>query len=125
MPPTSATDLYRLCHEMGLDVCIIRLCQLKSCLKKRARVENYIINLDSYGHGSHWVALNTKKKLYFDSYAEEMPRDVPRDYKKASDWKQLQSLEAEDCGPLCCLWLKYINSYSNKEYYDLFEDVYK
>lgn len=122
---TSTQDLYNLCEKLDIkNVMVCRLNELKSHLKNKS-IKNYIINLDSYSSGSHWVACNTTKKMYFDSYAQEKPLELPKDYKRSSTHKELQTLESTDCGGLCCLWLYYINNKSNDEYYKLFKDVYK
>ena len=120
---TSTLDLYKICNDLGIkDVKIIRKSDLKKTIPK---YQNIIINLDDYGAGSHWVALNTSKKLYFDTYSQLAPFGVPSSYKRSSTKKELQSIEGKNCGPLCCLWLYYINNKSNDEFYKLFRDVYK
>ncbi len=120
---TNVSDLVRLCDDLNIpSLGICRLHELPRMLKSKA--SNIIVNLDSYGLGSHWVALYRPKKVYFDSYAEEKPIQIPKDYTRASTKKELQSLESTDCGGLCCLWLYYMNFKTNEEYYDLFKDVY-
>ena len=122
---TSTSDLYKLCKELGLtNVHVCRQSDLKQTLSNK-RIRNIIINLDDYGGGSHWVAINTPKKMYFDSYAQYPPLSVPKVYKMASQKKEIQSIEATDCGALCALWLYYINYKSNPDYYQLFRDCYK
>jgi hypothetical protein len=121
---TSTQDLYGLLHKLNVKNAIVcRKGELKKYLKNK-KIKNYIINLDDIGGGTHWVACNTSKKMYFDSYSEEMPLAIPKDYKRASTFKELQLIESTDCGGLCCLWLYYINNKSNAEYYRLFKDVY-
>jgi len=120
---SSSTDLYKLCNLIGVNKLIIcRLNDVEKFLKDK-NIENIIINLDNKGNGTHWVSCNKIKKIYFDSYAQPPP-NVLKDYKEASTSKQLQSISSADCGWLCSLWLYYINYKSNKEYYDLFKDVY-
>lgn len=122
---TSSDDLYKLCEKLDIkDVIVCRKGELKKNMKDN-KYTNYIINLDDIGGGTHWVAKNSKKKVYFDSYAELPPVEIPKNYKLSSQKKELQALEATDCGGLCCLWLYYINYKNNKEYYKLFKDVYK
>lgn len=121
---TSIEDLYRLCDKLDIkNVMICRTDQLKNYLKNK-KIQNYILNLDNHGSGSHWVAYSPKYKLYFDSYAQPPPSQIPKGTKLASNKKELQTLEATDCGGLCCLWLYYINNKSNAAYYNLFKDVY-
>jgi hypothetical protein len=121
---TSISDLYSLLNKMNIkNAIVISKDKLKNTLKNK-NIKNIIINLDSKGMGTHWVALNTDKKLYFDSYAERAVLAVPKDYKLASKDKQLQSLTSSDCGGLCCLFLYYINFKNLKEFYKDFKDVY-
>jgi hypothetical protein len=121
---TSIIDLENILNKLGVKNYIIcRKGELKNYLKNK-KITNYIINLDDVDNGTHWVAMNTTKKLYFDSYAQEKPLEIPKDYKLASTNKELQSIEAEICGQLCCLWLYYVNHKSNNDYYELFKDVY-
>lgn len=122
---TSIEDLYRLCKKLEIkNIIICRTNELKNYLKNK-KIQNYILNLDNYGNGSHWVAYSPKYKLYFDSYAQPPPLEIPKNTKLASNKKELQTIEATDCGALCCLWLYYINNKSNTAYYNLFRDVYK
>jgi len=120
---TSTLDLYKICNDLGINnVKIIRKNQLKKTIPY---YKNIIINLDDFGNGSHWVCYSRTHNMYFDSYAQKAPLGIPKNAKMASQKKELQSIEGKNCGPLCCLWLYYINNKSNDEYYKLFKDVYK
>lgn len=83
-----------------------------------------ILNLDPIGNGTHWVAIDKKRRLYFDSYALPPPLGIPKSYKRASTIKELQSIDSSMCGQLCILWCYYMKNKSNEEYYRLFKDVY-
>ena len=122
---TSKNMLIDMCHKLGINrVTICRLDELSKYMKIKSN-NNFIINLDNYGSGTHWVACNKVHKIYFDSYAGEIPEELKKlNYKKASKNKELQTFTAEDCGPLCVLWLYYINYETNDKYYKLFEDIY-
>ena len=121
---TSQNDLYQICKELGIsNVKVIRKDQLKNTLKNKY-ISNIIINLDSFGCGTHWVYLSPLYKIYFDSYAQPAPLEVPKNYRLASQIKQIQSIEATDCGALCCLFAYYLNFKSKKDYYKLFKDCY-
>lgn len=120
---TSTQDLERICSDLGVPVKVIRKHELPALLRSGYK-GGIIMNLDDYGGGSHWVAMYTPKRLYFDSYARPPPKVVPRGYTQASQKKELQSIESSDCGGLCCLWLYYVSHRSNEEYYKLFKDVY-
>ena len=121
---TSEADLYKLARILNIiNFHVCRLVELPHILANK-KIKSIVVNLDSHGGGSHWVALSVSKKLYFDSYAQVAPLGVPRDYKLASNSKELQSISATDCGGLCMLWLHYITHKSNSQYYSLFKDVY-
>jgi len=121
---SSDYQLYDLCDKLGVKNQV--LCakdELKKYLK-RPNIRNIIFNMSSTENGSHWVACDKKTKTYFDSYAQRPPSVVPKDYKCASIKKEIESIEAQDCGQLCCLFLYYSNFKTIKEFYDLFTDVY-
>lgn len=123
---TSDLDLINLGKVLGIrNLVVCAKSKVKSYLAN-PKVSNIVFNMsnDDFG-GTHWVALNKSKKMYFDSYALDKPSVVPKNYKLASQTKEVQSMEASDCGSLCLLWLYYINFKSNDEYYKLFRDVYK
>jgi len=121
---TSIIDLENILNKLGVKNYIIcRKGEIKNYINNK-KITNYIINLDDVNNGTHWVSLNTTKKLYFDSYAQDKPLEIPKNYKLASTNKELQSIESEICGQLCCLWLYYVNHKSNNDYYELFKDVY-
>ena len=84
--------------------------------------ENVIINLDDFDKGSHWVAINRKYKLYFDSYGRPPPNEVPHDYHFSK--KIIEGITQEDCGQLCCLWLHYVNYETPEKFYKLFKSLY-
>jgi len=130
---SSTSDLYNLAEKLGLnDLIIIRKKDLKSNLPPRregVHHENIIINLDDYAEGSHWVAVNTKKRIYFDTYNMPPPNAIPKNYKQANSRFQLQSLDSSFCGQASLLFLYYLQKNKNtsrgiKEFYAKFDDVY-
>jgi hypothetical protein len=120
--PMNTNDIYELLHKLGIDnTIVIRKSLLKDYLKNNS-VSNIIINLDSIGNGTHWVACNTAKKMYFDSYAQP-PINAIKDY-KYNKTKEIQLLTNMNCGALCCLWLYFVNKKNVDEFYKLFHDLY-
>lgn len=122
--PTSETDLIDLARSMGMDIGVDRLVNIGKQTK-----DLLVLNLDPVGSGSHWIACNLIKKdkpMYFDPYAFNKPKEV-ESFLEASNTKQVQSLQAKDCGPLCVLWLYYTSHFDdgNKKFYDEFKDVYR
>lgn len=121
---TNMEDLYNLCNKLELkNVLVIRKGELKKTLKN-TKIKNIIINLDDLGNGTHWVFYSPLHKVYFDSYAQLAPNEIPKNTKLASTKKQLQSIESTDCGALCCLFAYYLNNKSKEQFYSLFQDVY-
>jgi hypothetical protein len=116
---TSSNQLGKLLRQMNIyNFDIIR----KSGFNKSTN-DNLIINLDSTGNGTHWVASVKSKKLYFDSYGQDMPKEIPKEYKYNK--KIIEGINQNDCGELCCLWVYYINKYGNdKKFYNLFLNLY-
>ena len=121
---TSVADLNNIARVLKVNnFAVCRLNELSRVLNDK-KIDNIVINLDSIGSGSHWVSICKSKKMYFDSYAQPAPYVVPRNYKLASQSKEVQSIAATDCGSLCLLWLHYVNYKSNADYYKLFRDCY-
>lgn len=115
---TSSDDLKKLLLNMNIhNFDIIRKKDIPY-----THSDNVIINLDDYHSGSHWVAMNRKKKMYFDSYGMHMPDEVPSNYKYKT--KIIEGINGNECGQLCCLWLWYVNNKSEKEFYSLFKKLY-
>ena len=123
---SSLSDLKNYADKMGIKSLVI--CRLNESKKHMLdpTVKNLIINLDNVGSGTHWVAVNKEKKLYFDSYAEKIPETLRLfDLKRSSAVKELQTInDSENCGWLCLLFLYYSNYKSNDDFYRLFRDVY-
>lgn len=117
---TSTTDLYNLADQIGLDIIVISKKEFPQCKRDH---ESIVMNLDDTT-GTHWVAINTKKKVYFDSYNQPPPMCIPRNYKESNHDFEVQSIDAQDCGQLSVLFLYYCKHKSIGAYYDLFKDVY-
>lgn len=113
---TSETQLKQLANEMGFDIQTGRITDLD-----KLTADKLILNTDKYGPGRHWVAVDRQKNEYFDPYAYDGFQEVPRNLKLASRSKQLQSLNAKDCGLLCLAWLA---NPVTENFMKQFEDVY-
>jgi hypothetical protein len=118
---SSTLDLYNIAKSIGIKN--LKIIRKKDLRKYIHRYENIILNLDDNGAGTHWVALNTSKKLYFDSYNQAPPSIIPSDYKFNKNF-EIQAIDDEFCGQLCLIWIWYINNQSEKAFYKLFKDVY-
>jgi hypothetical protein len=118
---TSTADLYDLADKIGLKNLIIT--SKSGFAQAERQYESIVMNLNDTV-GSHWTAVNTKKKLYFDSYNQPPPECIPRSYKSANHDFEVQSIDAQDCGQLSVLFLYYCKYKSVREFYRLFKDVY-
>ncbi len=115
---TSSKDLSKLLIKLNIsDFDIIRKKDIYN-----SNADNIIINLDDKGSGTHWVAMNKSKKLYFDSYGKQCPETVPKDYKFHT--KIIEGFDDRDCGQLCCLFLYYANYSNINKFYKLFKSLY-
>ena len=115
---TSGYDLIKYGKQLGLN---INITDSGSLVNVRGRPKYVIINLDSEGPGTHWIAWHYDKELdrisIFDPFG--MPVD-PRILRKAKKQAkiarncrmQVQSLTAESCGYWCLIFLYYMKNYS-------------
>ena len=122
---TSDSDLLKLGKKLGIhNLVVCAKSKVKGYLAN-PKVSNIIFNMsNSNTGGTHWCYYSPKYNVYFDSYAQDMPSILPKKTKLASTYKQIQSMESQDCGSLCCLFAYYLNYKSKDEYYKLFKDVY-
>ena len=69
-----------------------------------------IVNLaDSFNKGTHWIAMKFiyNKLFHFDSYSIEfIPDIVKRQYKKITNIYRIQSIDSNECGKFCILFIK-------------------
>lgn len=110
----SNTDLVELAEMMGLNITAISKDKLKY-LKNIG--DGVVLNLDSIGGGTHWVALSIlgKDACYFDSFGQEPPMSVIRYCRgKTLIYNEfiIQNLNQEACGYYCLAFLHFM--YSNK-----------
>lgn len=127
---SSVNDLNNLLKSLNVkNYMVCRAGELKNKMKNK-KIKNYILNLDNVGGGTHWVYYSPHHNIYFDSFAQQPPTTIPKKNNKgatvklASTIKEIESIEAQDCGQLCALFAYYINYKSRDEFYKLFKDVY-
>jgi len=121
-----STDTYlkNLLEKLKVkDFKIIRKKDLPYFLLNHKNINNYIINLDDNGPGTHWTALNTKKKVYFDSFGLHPPNEIPSNYKYYNNI--IEGIDDNDCGQLSALFLYYVNHKNIKDFFNLFNKLYK
>ncbi len=116
-PRTTMEDLKKLLHEAGLDDA-----KIDWSYNFDKSVPRMILNL---GHplimgGTHWVAVDNQKKMYFDPLGAGPPSFIPRDY-------QYNSLRVQDfnfgrCGQYAVLFLAYSKAGEIDRFFNLFEE---
>ncbi len=84
-----------------------------------------ILNLGNFSiGGTHWVAVNTESKEYFDPLgAPPDDRYIPKDY-KSNNHIPIQNMKFGRCGQYSVLWLYYSNSGETDEFYNIFKKGY-
>ena len=95
--------------------------KVKNCTKEGF----YVINLDdSYGPGTHWVAMCIKPDIigYIDSFGLRPPEEVVQlsnvlGFNYIYNSSQYQDISSVLCGYYCIYWIN--ESYKGKSYYDV------
>lgn len=72
--------------------------------------------------GTHWVAVNTESKEYFDPLGAPPDNYIPKNYKHYD--LPVQNMDYGRCGQYCVLFLYYSNRGESKEFFDLFKIGY-
>lgn len=69
--------------------------------------------------GTHWVAVDNRKKRYFDSFGLPPPQFIPDDY----EWipLQIQNINYGHCGQFALLFLWYSMRDEIDQFYNIFE----
>lgn len=113
-------ELYDLAKKLNINNFVITNKKDLPKYLKDKKIKNIILNI---GESTHWTALYKPDKIYFDSYAQ-LPPKIIKDYKPASTIKEIESIDGQNCGQLCILFLYYCNYKSKQEFYKLFKDLY-
>jgi hypothetical protein len=78
-----------------------------------------ILNLGNLAiGGTHWVAVDNVKKIYFDPLGASPPTYIPRDYQYNN--LQIQNFNFGHCGQYCVLFLVYSKADELDRFYNLF-----
>lgn len=72
--------------------------------------------------GTHWCAVNTESKEYFDPLSAPPDDYIPKDYKYYN--LPIQNMQFGRCGQYCLLFLYYSNRGETDEFFDLFKIGY-
>jgi hypothetical protein len=68
--------------------------------------------------GTHWVAVDNKKKRYFDPLGASPPSYIPKDYEYNN--LQIQDFNFGHCGQYCVAFLVYSKADELDRFYNLF-----
>jgi len=103
---SSINDLRLLADQMGIpNLTIIERSKLSAAMRNK-HIKRIIVNYTD-APGTHWIAVDKVKKMFFDSYAQPPPQGIPKSYKRSSHNKELQSIESSNCGQLSILFLYF------------------
>lgn len=116
---TSSEDLYKLAEILGFNIDYIGFGYNFPDIEKDCKL--CILNLgnDIIG-GSHWVAVNTKTKEYFDPLGLPPDNYIPKDY--TYNKETIQNPKFGRCGQYSILFLYYSNLGKSDEFYKLFAE---
>ena len=97
---TSIEEINKMAIGLPAFICI-RKFRLPEFINKK---ECIVMNLGDHGFGTHWVAVHTPSKSYFDSFGMAPPNVVPDDY----TWNKhtYQKMHEVNCGQRCIEWLR-------------------
>lgn len=117
---TTAEDLIKLSKLLGFNVDYIGFGKDWSpSLGKLC-----ILNLGNMKMGgTHWCAVNTETKEYFDPLGAPPDDYMPKDY-KTNNHMPIQNMKYGRCGQYSILWLYYSNRGESDEFYKLFDIGY-
>jgi hypothetical protein len=73
--------------------------------------------------GSHWCAVNTESKEYFDPLGAPEDNYIPKDY-TTNNHIPIQNMKFSRCGQYTVLFLYYSNRGETDEFFDLFKIGY-
>lgn len=107
---TSDEDLFQLANSLNFWVDYIGF-GYKFDWDSDADLCIFNIGNDMIG-GTHWVAVSTKNRIYFDPLGAPPPPYIPVDYSN-NDGKTIQNMKWGRCGQYCVLALYYISRYGN------------
>ena len=82
-----------------------------------------ILNLGNWKNQSHWVAVNTESKEYFDPLGSPPDDYIPKDY-TTNNHIPVQNMKYGRCGIYVTMFLFYSNRGETDEFFDLFKIGY-
>lgn len=117
---TSETDLKNLAKLLGFKIDYIGFGSNWSPDKGKL----CILNLGNMRiGGTHWTAVNTESKEYFDPLGGPPDDYIPKDY-KTNNHMPIQNMRYGRCGQFCAIWLYYSNRGETDEFFDIFKIGY-
>lgn len=112
---TTTDDLYKILKEIDMkDV------KIDWSYNFNKNIPYMILNLGNIGiGGTHWVAVDNKHKIYFDSLGASPPSYIPDDYQYNN--VQIQDYNFGHCGQYACMFLYYSKNGEVDRFYNLFD----
>lgn len=90
-------------------------CFVKGELEYPLKNGSYIVNLGTYAHGTHWVAVvkTPQQVYYYDSYGEPAFQSLVDHYPRyESNHTQVQPLDTSYCGQICMSFIRLMMHHS-------------
>jgi hypothetical protein len=100
-------DIEDICEKLKLPIIGVFS---KDMMPSRHYIGSYYINMQNYndGNGTHWIYVRifpNGEAIYFDSYGCKSPKEIEQFLKQfrpyATNNRQIQALESENCGLYC------------------------
>lgn len=112
---TSDNDLLSLARLLG-----VKIDQIDFKEKMKRTADYAILNMGNpLTGGSHWIAVSSKHKMYFDPLGLPRPRVIPKSYSYREF--SIQNPQYGHCGQYCVLWLYYLQHGRLDDFYKLFK----
>ena len=111
---TSREDLLKLLRDAGINNAKVDWSYMFD-----KNIPYMILNLGNHIlGGTHWVAVDNIKKIYFDPFGAAPPTYIPKDYQYNN--LQIQNFNFGRCGQYATLFLIYSKADELDRFYNLF-----
>lgn len=112
---TSASDLYKLLHSLNIHDCFVGLINE---FDERKPYQILLIKRSIISMG-HWVAVDNRNKIYFDSFGMPPPINIPKSYSYSN--LDIQNIRSGHCGQFAVLFIYFAKRNQIPEFYNIFK----